>query len=66
MPLAMPSKRNPISIRPTEQQMLWLRTEADSRGLALNALVIMAIERARRASVAATARETAKARREAE
>ena len=64
--MAMPSKRNPISIRPTEQQMLWLRSEADSRGLALNALVVMAIERARRASLAATARETARARREAE
>jgi hypothetical protein len=62
----MPSKRSPISIRPTDQQMLWLRAEADSRGLAINALVVMAIERARRASLAATARETAKARREAE
>jgi len=46
--------------------MLWLRVEADRRGLAVNALVIMAIERAMRASLAATARETAKARREAE
>ena len=46
--------------------MLWLRTEANSRGLAVNALVIMAIERARRASLAAKARETANARREAE
>jgi|688.fasta_scaffold103333_3 hypothetical protein len=46
--------------------MLWLRAEASSRGLAVNALVVMAIERARRASLAATARETAKARREAE
>jgi len=62
----MPSKRNPISIRPTPQQMIWLRLEADRRGLAVNALVIMAIERAMRASLAATARETAKARREAE
>jgi hypothetical protein len=62
----MPSKRSPISIRPTPQQMQWLRAEADSRGLAVNALVVMAIERARRASLAATARETAKARREAE
>jgi hypothetical protein len=62
----MPSKRNPISIRPTPQQMIWLRVEADRRGLAVNALVIMAIERAMRASLAATARETAKARREAE
>jgi hypothetical protein len=62
----MPSKRNPISIRPTPKQMLWLRVEADRRGLAVNALVIMAIERAMRASLAATARETAKARREAE
>jgi hypothetical protein len=62
----MPSKRNPISIRPTPKQMLWLRLEADRRGLAVNALVIMAIERAMRASLAATARETAKARREAE
>jgi len=43
--------------------MLWLRSEADSRGLALNALVIMAIERAMRT---ATARKNAKARREAE
>jgi len=62
----MPSKRNPISIRPTPKQMLWLRVEADRRGLAVNALVIMAIERAMRASLAARARETAKARREAE
>ena len=62
----MPSKRNPISIRPTPQQMLWLRSEADRRGLAVNALVIMAIERAMRTSLAATAREIAKARREAE
>ena len=46
--------------------MLWLRSEADSRGLAVNALVVLAIERARRASLAAKARETAKARREAE
>ena len=46
--------------------MLWLRSEANSRGLALNALVVMAIERARRASLAAKTRETAKARREAE
>jgi hypothetical protein len=46
--------------------MLWLRDEADSRGLAVNALVVMAIERARRASVVAKARESAKSRREAE
>ena len=46
--------------------MLWLRSEADSRGLAVNALVVLAIEKARRASVAAMARETAKLRREAE
>jgi hypothetical protein len=46
--------------------MLWLRTEAENRGLAVNAVVVMAIEKARRASVAAMARETAKLRREAE
>lgn len=38
--------RHPISIRPTAAQLDWLRAQRQRRGLALNALVILALEQA--------------------
>jgi len=38
--------RHPISIRPTALQLLWLKSERERRGIALNALVLMALEAA--------------------
>lgn len=44
--------RHPISIRPTAAQLLWLKEQRSRRGLALNALVILALEQAMAADVA--------------
>ena len=38
--------RYPISIRPTALQLAWLKAERERRGIALNALVLMALEQA--------------------
>ena len=38
--------RHPISIRPTALQLLWLKAERERRGIALNAIVLMALEQA--------------------
>jgi hypothetical protein len=38
--------RHPISIRPTPAQRAWLEAQRSARGLALNAIVILALERA--------------------
>jgi hypothetical protein len=38
--------RHPISVRPTAAQMAWLKAQRSQRGLALNALVILALEKA--------------------
>jgi hypothetical protein len=42
----IPTHRHPISVRPTAAQLAWLRAERERRGLAINALVVMAIEAA--------------------
>jgi hypothetical protein len=39
-------QRHPISVRPTAEQMAWLKAERQRRGLAINALVVMALEKA--------------------
>ena len=39
-------QRNPLNIRPTPAQRLWLETQRTRRGLALNAVVLLAIEQA--------------------
>lgn len=44
--------RHPISIRPTAAQLLWLKEQRSRRGLALNALVILALEQAMAADIA--------------
>jgi len=41
--------RQPISIRPTPAQRAWLDEQRRRRGLALNALVILALEQAMQA-----------------
>ena len=41
--------RHPISIRPTLAQRAWLEEQRRRRGLALNALVILALEQAMQA-----------------
>lgn len=41
-----PMNRHPISIRPTAAQMAWLKAQRQARGLAINALVLLALERA--------------------
>jgi hypothetical protein len=46
-------QRQPISIRPTAAQMAWLQAERRRRGLAINALVVMALEAAMAADAAA-------------
>lgn len=38
--------RHPISVRPTAAQLAWLKAQRTQRGLALNALVILALEQA--------------------
>ena len=38
--------RHPISVRPTAPQLAWLKAERERRGIALNALVLMALEAA--------------------
>ncbi len=38
--------RHPISVRPTAAQLAWLKAQRAQRGLALNALVILALEQA--------------------
>ena len=39
-------QRHPISIRPTQDQRLWMEAQRDRRGLALNAVVLLALEQA--------------------
>ena len=39
-------QRHPISIRPTQSQRLWMEAQRDRRGLALNAVVLLALEQA--------------------
>jgi hypothetical protein len=46
-------QRQPISIRPTAAQMVWLQAERRRRGLAINALVVLALEAAMAADAAA-------------
>ena len=43
-------QRHPISVRPTAAQLAWLRAQREKRGLALNALVILALEEAMQAA----------------
>ena len=38
--------RHPISVRPTALQLAWLKAERERRGIALNAIVLMALEEA--------------------
>lgn len=38
--------RHPISIRPTAAQRAWLDAQRSRRGLALNAIVLLALEQA--------------------
>ena len=38
--------RHPISVRPTAPQLAWLKAERERRGIALNALVLLALEQA--------------------
>jgi hypothetical protein len=38
--------RHPISVRPTAEQLDWLKAERRRRGLAINALVVLALEQA--------------------
>jgi hypothetical protein len=39
-------QRHPISIRPTQDQRQWMEAQRERRGLALNAIVLLAIEQA--------------------
>ena len=39
-------QRHPISIRPTSAQRSWLEAQRDRRGLAINAVVLLALEQA--------------------
>lgn len=48
--------RHPISVRPTAEQLDWLKAERRRRGLAINALVVLALEQAMAADVAPQAR----------
>jgi hypothetical protein len=43
--------RHPISVRPTAEQLDWLKAERRRRGLAINALVVLALEQAMVADV---------------
>jgi hypothetical protein len=38
--------RHPISVRPTAEQLDWLKAQRRRRGLAINALVVLALEQA--------------------
>ena len=38
--------RHPISVRPTAAQLAWLKEQRSRRGLAINALVLLALEQA--------------------
>jgi len=38
--------RHPISVRPTAAQLAWLKAERERRGLAINAIVLIALEAA--------------------
>jgi hypothetical protein len=38
--------RHPISVRPTAEQLDWLKAERKRRGLTINALVVLALEQA--------------------
>jgi hypothetical protein len=42
----MTMHRHPISVRPTAPQLAWLKAERERRGIALNAIVLMALEEA--------------------
>lgn len=46
--------RHPISIRPTALQLLWLKAERERRGIALNAIVLLALEAAMATSAQAS------------
>lgn len=52
-------ERNPISIRPTAEQLQWLREQRRRRGLAINALVLLALEQAMQAEPLPTAQQQA-------
>jgi len=41
-----PMHRHPISVRPTAAQLAWLKAERERRGLAINAIVLIALEAA--------------------
>ena len=41
-----PVNRHPISVRPTAAQLDWLKSQRTSRGLTINALVVLALEQA--------------------
>ena len=45
-------ERHPISVRPTVEQLAWLKAERKRRGLAVNALVVLALEQAMAADMA--------------
>ena len=40
------AERQAISCRPTAAQLAWLKAERERRGLAINALVLLALEQA--------------------
>jgi hypothetical protein len=44
--------RHPISVRPTAEQLDWLKAQRMRRGLAINALVVLALEQAMAADMA--------------
>jgi hypothetical protein len=51
-------QRNPLNIRPTPAQRLWLETQRTRRGLALNAVVLLALEQAMAADPVTQASES--------
>ena len=44
--------RHPISVRPTAAQLAWLKAQRTTRGLTINALVVLALEAAMKAAPA--------------
>ena len=50
-------QRHPISIRPTQDQRQWMEAQRARRGLALNAVVLLALEQAMAADPVAQASE---------
>ena len=42
--------RHPISVRPTAAQLAWLKAQRTTRGLTINALVVLALEAAMKAA----------------